>query len=198
VGEAQIGRPFLFVDRYLVSNCLLCYQLKGSFFTQLEVGSCYLAQSNISTHLSGLQEIMDAERVQGIRATRQRGRYGNGHLAFGKIVTSLVNDVIMPPIGLILGRGDFSRSVFQSWRQTYQSLAAAKAVGAPTIKCGTFLNTVLDFLIVAFLMFLVVRQLNRFPPAGGSRSDDQRMPVLRRANTAEGVTVSELHVRSAS
>jgi large conductance mechanosensitive channel len=82
--------------------------------------------------------------------------------AFGKIITSLVADVIMPPIGLILGRVDFS-SLFLSLSGThYDSLAAAKAAGAPTINYGLFLNNVVDFLIVAFVIFMVIRQVNRW------------------------------------
>jgi large conductance mechanosensitive channel len=82
--------------------------------------------------------------------------------AFGKIITSLVTDVIMPPIGLILGRVEFS-SLFLSLSGThYDSLAAAKVAGAPTINYGVFLNNVVDFLIVAFVIFLVVRQVNRW------------------------------------
>src|ERR1700722_12531058 len=82
--------------------------------------------------------------------------------AFGKIITSLVADVIMPPIGLILGRVDFS-SLFLSLSGThYDSLAAAKAAGAPTINYGVFLNNLVDFLIVAFVIFLVVRQVNQW------------------------------------
>jgi large conductance mechanosensitive channel len=82
--------------------------------------------------------------------------------AFGKIITSLVADVIMPPIGLILGRVDFS-SLFVSLSGThYDSLAAAKTAGAPTINYGVFLNNVIDFVIVAFVIFLVVRQVNRW------------------------------------
>ena len=82
--------------------------------------------------------------------------------AFGKIITSLVSDVIMPPIGLILGRVDFS-SLFLNLSGThYDSLAAAKAAGAPTINYGLFLNNAVDFLIVAFVIFLVIRQVNRW------------------------------------
>jgi large conductance mechanosensitive channel len=82
--------------------------------------------------------------------------------AFGKIITSLVSDVIMPPIGLVLGRVDFS-SLFLNLSGThYDSLAAAKAVGAPTINYGLFLNATVDFLIVAFAIFLVIRQVNRW------------------------------------
>jgi large conductance mechanosensitive channel len=82
--------------------------------------------------------------------------------AFGKIITSLVADVIMPPIGLILGKVDFS-SLFLSLSGThYDSLVAAKAAGAPTINYGVFLNNVIDFLIVAFVIFMVIRQVNRW------------------------------------
>lgn len=82
--------------------------------------------------------------------------------AFGKIITSLVADVIMPPIGLILGRVDFS-SLFLSLSGThYDSLAAAKTAGAATINYGVFLNNLVDFLIVAFVIFLVVRQVNQW------------------------------------
>jgi large conductance mechanosensitive channel len=81
--------------------------------------------------------------------------------AFGRIVTSLVNDVIMPPIGLVLGKVDFS-SLFLPLSSThFDSLAAAKAAGAPTINYGVFLNSVIDFLIVAFVIFVVVKQVNR-------------------------------------
>jgi len=86
--------------------------------------------------------------------------------AFGKIVTSLVNDVVMPPIGLILGRVDFNDLFFSLDRKTYASLALARAAGAPTINYGIFINNILDFTIVAFVMFLIVRQYNRVrPPA---------------------------------
>jgi large conductance mechanosensitive channel len=86
--------------------------------------------------------------------------------AFGKIVTSLVNDVIMPPIGMLIGRVDFKSLFFSLNGQTYATIDDAKKVSAPTINYGVFLNTVLEFLIVAFVVFLLVRQLNRWlPPA---------------------------------
>src|SRR5580692_12351809 len=84
--------------------------------------------------------------------------------AFGKIITSLVNDVIMPPIGLILGRVNFADLFFSLDGKTYANLAAAKAASAPTINYGMFLNNVLDFAIVAFVMFLMIRQFNRLMP----------------------------------
>lgn len=84
--------------------------------------------------------------------------------AFGKIVTSLVADIIMPPIGLALGKVNFS-SLFVNLSGThYPSLAAAKAAGAPTIAYGLFINTIVDFLIVAFAMFVLVQQIQRVAP----------------------------------
>ena len=82
--------------------------------------------------------------------------------AFGKIVDSLVNDILMPPIGLILGRVDFSKLFIALDGQQYPTLDAAVAAEAPIIKYGVFLNNVISFLIVAFTIFLVVRQVNRF------------------------------------
>ena len=81
--------------------------------------------------------------------------------AFGKIVTSLVNDVVMPPIGLILGQVDFSNLYISLNGQAFPNLAAAKAAGAPTLNYGVFLNTIIEFLIIAIVIFLVVRALNR-------------------------------------
>ena len=90
--------------------------------------------------------------------------------AFGKIVTSLVSDVLMPPLGLVLGKVDFS-SLFLNLSGTPQpSLAAAKAAGAPTVNYGVFLQTVLDFIIIAFVIFMIVKQVNRLktPAAPGA------------------------------
>jgi large conductance mechanosensitive channel len=81
--------------------------------------------------------------------------------AFGKIITSLVNDVLMPPIGMLLGRVDFGSLFINLSGTAYPTLAAAQEAGAPTINYGLFLNTVLDFLIVAFAIFLLIRQINR-------------------------------------
>ena len=86
--------------------------------------------------------------------------------AFGKIVTSAVNDIIMPPIGLVLGRVNFNDLFLSLDGKTYTSLTAAKAASAPTINYGSFVNTVLDFIIVAFVVFMLVKQMNRaMPPA---------------------------------
>lgn len=81
--------------------------------------------------------------------------------AFGKIVTSFVSDVLMPPIGMLLGSVDFSTLFLNLSGQPYATLKDAKAAGAPTIAYGLFLNTVIDFVIVAFAIFLLVRQVNR-------------------------------------
>ena len=82
--------------------------------------------------------------------------------AFGKIVSSLVEDVIMPPIGQLLGHVNFSGLFINLSGKTYETLEAAKAVGAPTLNYGIFLNNVINFLIVAFAVFLVIHQVNRW------------------------------------
>ena len=94
--------------------------------------------------------------------------------AFGKIVTSLVSDVVMPPIGLIIGRVDFSNLYVALNGQTYATLAEAQKAGAPTINYGVFLNTVVEFLIVAFVVFLLVRQVNRWMPPPPSPREPKR------------------------
>ena len=81
--------------------------------------------------------------------------------SFGAIVTSFVNDLLMPPIGLALGGVSFTDMFVSLNRQSYPTLAAAKAAGAPTLNYGAFLNTVINFVIVAFVVFLFVRTVNR-------------------------------------
>jgi large conductance mechanosensitive channel len=81
--------------------------------------------------------------------------------AFGKIITSLVNDIIMPPLGLLLGKLDFSSLYINLSDKSFASLAAAKTAGAATINYGLFLNTVIDFIVVAIVIFLFIRQINR-------------------------------------
>lgn len=83
-------------------------------------------------------------------------------VAFGAIVTSLVNDILMPPLGLALGKVDFKDLFVSLNGQTYPSLAAAKTAGAPVIAYGQFINTVINFLVIAFVIFLIVKQVNRF------------------------------------
>ena len=80
--------------------------------------------------------------------------------AFGKIVTSFVNDILMPPLGLLLGKMDFTNLFINLSGREFPSLKAAKDAGAPVISYGIFINTVLDFIIVAFAIFLVIRQIN--------------------------------------
>jgi len=82
--------------------------------------------------------------------------------AFGKIITSFVGDVLMPPIGVILGKVDFSNLFLNLSGKSYSTIAEAKAAGAATLNYGIFINTVIDFLIVAFMIFLLVRQVNRW------------------------------------
>jgi large conductance mechanosensitive channel len=95
--------------------------------------------------------------------------------AFGKIISSLVADVLMPPLGLILGKVDFSNLFLNISGKSYDSLAAAKAAGAPTINYGIFLNNIIDFVIVAFAIFLLIRMVNRWnkpePAAAPSTKD---------------------------
>jgi len=82
--------------------------------------------------------------------------------AFGAIVTSMVNDVLMPPLGLALGKVDFKDLFISLNGQAYASLATAKTAGAPVIAYGQFINTVTNFLVIAFVIFIIVKQANRF------------------------------------
>ena len=81
--------------------------------------------------------------------------------AFGKIVSSLVSDVIMPPIGLVLNGVDFSNLFVSLNGQAYLTLAEAQAAGAPTVNYGVFINETIDFLIVGLVIFLLIRTINR-------------------------------------
>ncbi len=81
--------------------------------------------------------------------------------AFGKIVTGFVNDIIMPPIGLLTGGVNFADLFISLNGQQYATLEAAKKAGAPVIAYGTFINTIIDFLIVAFVIFLFITQMNK-------------------------------------
>ena len=101
--------------------------------------------------------------------------------AFGKIITSFVGDILMPPLGMLLGSVDFS-SLFVSLSGDYPSLAAAKEAGAPTINYGVFINTIINFILIAFAVFVVVRQANRLkgppPPAPPARECPQCATVI--------------------
>jgi large conductance mechanosensitive channel len=95
--------------------------------------------------------------------------------AFGKIITSFVSDILMPPLGLLLGKMDFSNLFINLSGQDYASIAAAKEAGAATLNYGIFINTVIDFLIVAFAIFLLIRQVNKLkrqPPAAPPNTKD--------------------------
>jgi large conductance mechanosensitive channel len=85
-------------------------------------------------------------------------------VAFGKVVSSLVDDVLMPPLGRLIGRVDFSNLFINLSDTHYDTLAAAKAAGAPTLNYGNFLNTIINFLIVAFAIFILVRAVNKWLP----------------------------------
>jgi len=81
--------------------------------------------------------------------------------AFGKIVTSFVEDILMPPIGLALGNADFSNLFINLSGKDYPSVVAAKAAGAATLNYGIFFNNILNFVIIAFAIFLLIKQINR-------------------------------------
>jgi len=95
--------------------------------------------------------------------------------AFGKIVTSLVNDIVMPPIGLAMGNVDFTNLFVDLSGKGFATLKEAQDAGAPTVNYGMFLNTILDFVIVAFVIFLLIRQMNKLkkeaPAAAPSTRD---------------------------
>lgn len=95
--------------------------------------------------------------------------------AFGKIITSFVSDILMPPLGLLLGKMDFSNLFINLSGQEFASIAAAKEAGAATLNYGIFINTIIDFVIVAFAIFLLIRQVNKMkrqPPAAPPNTKD--------------------------
>ena len=100
--------------------------------------------------------------------------------AFGKIVTSLVEDLLMPPLGLALRGVDFRDLFIDLSGQYHPTLAAAKAAGAATLNYGAFLNTIVQFLIVAFAVFLVMKQVQRFapPPPAATRECPQCLSMI--------------------
>jgi large conductance mechanosensitive channel len=105
--------------------------------------------------------------------------------AFGKIVASFVEDVLMPPIGLMLGGGDFSNLFINLSGKEFPSVAAAKAAGAPTLNYGIFINNIIFFLIVAFAIFMMVKAVNKLqkpvaaPPPPGPTKDQQLLTEIR-------------------
>jgi large conductance mechanosensitive channel len=110
--------------------------------------------------------------------------------AFGKIVSSLVSDVLMPPIGLLLGGVDFTGLFINLSGAAQPSLVAAKAAGAPTLNYGVFLQTIFDFIIIAFVIFMFIKQMNRFkreapaappPPPPGPTNEEKLLMEIRDA-----------------
>jgi large conductance mechanosensitive channel len=104
--------------------------------------------------------------------------------AFGKIVTSLTNDLIMPIVGLVLGKVDFSNLFINLSGDDYATVKAATDAGAPILRYGVFMNTLLDFIILAFIIFLMVRAMNRIrnaapPPPAGPTPDQQLLTEIR-------------------
>ncbi|HEY3153256.1 MAG TPA: large conductance mechanosensitive channel protein MscL [Candidatus Binatia bacterium] len=98
-------------------------------------------------------------------------------VAFGKIVTSFVEDILMPPIGLALGNVDFSNLFINLSGKDYPSVAAAKAAGAATLNYGIFFNNILNFAIIAFAIFLLIKQINRMQkPAPAAASTTKECP----------------------
>ena len=107
-------------------------------------------------------------------------------VAFGGIVTSLVNDVIMPPVGLLLGAVDFSGLFLDLSGQGYATLAAAEAASAPVLRYGIFLNTVINFVIVAFAIFMIVRLANSM------QKKQEEAPAAPPAPSAEETLLAEI------
>jgi large conductance mechanosensitive channel len=107
-------------------------------------------------------------------------------LAFGNIVNSLVNDIIMPPLGMVIGKVDFTDLFISLNGVAYESLAAAKAAGAPTINYGVFINTIINFIIVALAIFLLINQVNRFmPPPPQPASETKDCPYCKESISKE-------------
>ena len=121
--------------------------------------------------------------------------------AFGTIVKSLVDDVIMPPIGLALGNVDFS-NLFLLLKEgdkappPYSTLAEAHAAGAVTVNYGLFVNSIITFLIVAFAVFLIVRAANRLKPADAAAPSTKDCPYCRMAIPARRDPLSAVHLRA--
>ena len=106
--------------------------------------------------------------------------------AFGKIVSSFVKDVIMPPIGLLMGNVDFSQLFVNLTGEDYATLAEATEAGAPVIAYGQFINTVLDFLIVAFAIFMAIKVMNRL------KKEEEEAPAKPPEPSAEEKLLTEI------
>ena len=101
--------------------------------------------------------------------------------AFGKIVSSLVSNVVMPPLGMLIGKVDFTNLFISLNGQDYATLEAAKKAGAPVIAYGSFLNAVLDFVILAFVVFCMIRQINKLMPEKPPAPDPRKCPYCKSA-----------------
>ena len=99
--------------------------------------------------------------------------------AFGKIVGSLVNDVIMPPIGMALGKMDFKNLFVTLNGKEYATLEAAKKAGAPVLAYGSFINSIVDFLILAFVVFIMVKQINKLTPPPAPTPEPRKCPYCK-------------------
>ena len=110
--------------------------------------------------------------------------------AFGKIVSSFTSDILMPPLGLLLGKVDFSNLYINLSSVEYESIAAAKEAGAPVIAYGVFLNTCLDFLIVATAIFILIKQVNRFMPKPPPAKDPRHCPYCKEVVADDAVKCS--------
>lgn len=99
--------------------------------------------------------------------------------AFSKIVSSLVNDVIMPPLGMLTGKIDFSNLFISLNGVHYPTLALAKKAGAPIITYGSFINAVIDFLILAFVVFMMIRQINKLRPQEAPKPKPRLCPYCK-------------------
>ena len=99
--------------------------------------------------------------------------------AFGKIVTSVVNDIFMPPLGMLMGNVDFSNLFISLNGKEYATLEAAKKAGAPVLAYGSFMNTVIDFLILAFIIFIMIRQINKLTPEPAPKPEPRLCPYCK-------------------
>ena len=112
--------------------------------------------------------------------------------AFGKIVSSLVDDVIMPPLGLIMGKVDFSNLFINLSSTEVATFAEAKALGLPIIAYGAFLNTLVNFLIVGFAVFLLIKQVNKLIPRRKSRRRSLCFAHIARARLKKARRVARI------
>ena len=110
--------------------------------------------------------------------------------AFGKIVSSFTSDILMPPLGLLLGRVDFSNLYINLSSVEYESIAAAKEAGAPVIAYGSFLNTCLDFLIIATAIFILIKQVSRILPKDPPPKEPRLCPYCKETVADDAVKCS--------